>query len=161
MESIHRKAIEAAIAIENRNLDYCRAVMSKVTKTTTRRVFELLAEGKAGHVGTFCRLFTGCAGELDTILTANSMYADPYYRLLLDSIDGDSPDLDALRIALREEQACIELYTVFVDIFREPHVRGVFARILDETRGHGNMIREEYDRIMNVAAGTAPGCLCV
>lgn len=154
MESIHRKAIVTAIAIENRNLNYCHAVMSKVANYQTRRVFELLAAKGAEHVGSLCLLCKGNADELVTILTTNSMYTDPYYCSLLDSIDGDTPEFEALRIAGREEQACIELYSVFVDIFREPRIRDAFARILDESRKHVALIKEEYVRLMNVATET-------
>ena len=153
MESIHRNAIVTAITIENRNLSYCRAVMSKVTNSETRRVFELLAEEEAKHVEALCRLYTGCADELDSILNTDNVNADPYYCSLMASIDGESPEFDALRIAGKEEQASIELYSVFVDIFREPHIRDVFSRILNEIRKQGEMIREEYMRLMNVAAG--------
>ena len=154
MESIHRKAIATAIALENRNLSYCRAVMSKVTDSGTRRVFELLAAAEAEHLGSLCRLYPGCADELNSILNMDNMHADQYYCLLLASICGDSPEFDTLRIARKEEQACIELYSVFVDIFWEPHVRDVFARILNETRTQVEMIREECTRLMKVAAGT-------
>lgn len=154
MESIHRNAVVMAITIENRNLNYCCAVMSKVTDNETRQVFELLAEVKAKHVEALCRLYPGCADELDCILNTNNVYADPYYCSLMASIDGESPEFEALRIARKEEHACIELYSVFVDIFREPHVRDVFARILNETRKQGDMIKKEYMRLMNVVAGT-------
>jgi rubrerythrin len=160
MESIHQKAIVTAITIETRSLNYCRAVMSMVINTTTRRLFELLSHKEAEHVGSLCHLYTGSADELATILNTSSMYDDPYCLSLLKSIEGGFQEYEALRIARREEQACIELYSVFVDIFREPHVRDVFVRILNEANNNVGMITEEYERLMNVVPGTARDCLC-
>lgn len=154
MEDLHRKAIETAITIENRNLNFCRAVISKVNNNSTRQVFKQLAEDEAKHVGLLCHAYTGSENELVTLLNTYSMYTDPYYCSLLDSIDGDSAELEALRIARRERHACIELYTVFVDVFREPHVRDVFSRILSETHDHVKIIRGEHVRLMNAMAGT-------
>jgi rubrerythrin len=123
---------------------------SKVKDIRTRQVLELLAQEEADHLESFCNLYLGNDNDLVDILGKNSIYADPYYSSLLNSVDGNTTEKDALRIALKEEQACIEWYSVFVDTIREPRLHEVFVRILNETQKHGELISEEYMRLMNM-----------
>jgi rubrerythrin len=153
MDEMQLAAIVTAINIENRSLGFYRAVTSKVTDANTIRVFNRLADEEAEHLESFCRLYQGDEVELVSILNKNNVLADPYYRHLLNSIDSNATEKDALTIALKEEQACIEWYTVFVDSIRAPHVRDVFVRILDESNKHGAMIEEEYMRITRTVDG--------
>lgn len=150
MEPMHTAAIVTAINIENRSLGFYRAVSAKVNDTNTRRVFELLANEEAEHLESFCNLFQGDQEELVSLINRNNIQAAPYYSTLLDSIDVSATEKDALKIALREEQGCIEWYSVFVDSIRAPHIRDVFVRILNESNKHGEVIGDEYMRIMRM-----------
>jgi rubrerythrin len=143
-------AIVTAINIENRSLGFYRAISSRVKNSCTKRVFEVLAAEEAEHLEAFCRLYEGNETELVALLNKNNVYADSYYCSLLDSIDEHATEKDALSLALKEEQACIEWYSVFVDTIRAPHVRDVFVRILHESNKHGEIIAEEYMRIMRM-----------
>lgn len=160
MKPIHEEAIVTAISIKNRNLGYLRSVTSRVANSQTRQIFEALAENESVHLELFCTLFQGDEQELATILETNSIDADPYYCSLLDSLDGRSADFDALRIALREEQACIDLFTIYKDIIRVPHIRDAFAKTLDETSRHSDMIQDEYRRLHEVSRQKGSGCVC-
>lgn len=150
MESMQLAAIVTAINIENRSLGFYRAVSSKVNDANTRRIFELLANEEAEHLESFCSLYQGDHEELLRLINQNNTHSDPYYYALLDSIDDSTTEADALRIALKEEQACIEWYSVFVDSIRAPHIRDVFVRILNESNKHGEVIGDEYMRIMRM-----------
>jgi rubrerythrin len=150
MESIYLGAIVSAIAMKNRNLGLYRAVTAKVTDSTTRQVFDTLTKEESGHLEDFCKLYQGDENELDDILNRNDIFSDPYYCSILTSIKGDSAEFEALRIALRHEQSCIEWFTIFADIIREPHICAVFARVLEESNKRADLISEEYSRLMNI-----------
>jgi rubrerythrin len=150
METMQEAAIVTAINIENRSLGFYRAVASKVNDSKTKRIFELLAKEEAEHLESFCTLYQGNDDELVDILNANNIYADPYYSSLLDSIDCNTSEKDALQIALGEEEACIEWYTVFANAIRAPHIREIFVKILNDSSKHGELIAEEYMRLMNM-----------
>lgn len=154
MESMQKTALLTAIAIEIRSLSFYRAMLSKVDDINTRRIVELLAREESDHLESFCNLYPGNDDELSKILVENNVTCDPYYKSLLESIEGDSTEKDALRIALKEEQSCIEWYSVFVDTIREPGIRDVFARILNETNQHYELISEEYMRLMKMVDTT-------
>lgn len=112
MDSMLAEAIVTAINIENRSLGFYRAATAKVHDIKTRRVFELLAQAESDRLESFCKLYQGSKEELVTILNMNNMHENPYYCSLIDSINGDTAEKEALRIALNEENACIRCYSV-------------------------------------------------
>ena len=148
------EAIETAITIENRSLCFYRAVLSKVSDSNARRVFELLLEEEKQHLNQLCDLYQGSKEKLDAILNKDSLCEDPFYCALSDSIDSDSLEIDALEVALREEQACVRNYSRFVETIREPSIHDMFSRILCETRNHCEMIEDEYMRLMHMVDRT-------
>ena len=154
MESMYLSAITTAITIENRSLSFYSALSSKAKDIRTKRTFQLLAEEERSHLESCCDLYPGSEDELIELLFKSNMYADPYYRTLLDSVDENSDEKYALEISLKEEQACMESYAVFVDTIRVPHICEVFSKILNETNKHGEIIREEYMRLMNMVDRT-------
>jgi len=153
MGSFQETVFETAIAMETRSLSFYRAVTSRVKDNNTRRIFELLAQEEARHLDSFCTLYQGEESELVKILGKNyiDIFNDPDYCSLLNSVDANTSEKDALQIALKEERACIDCYSVLVETLQEPHIHDVFARILDETHKHCEMISEEYMRLMDMA----------
>jgi rubrerythrin len=158
MESIHLSAITTAITIENKSLSFYNALSSRVTDNNTKRIFKLMAQEELEHLKSFYDLYPGSEDELINLLFKSNMYSDPYYCSLLKSVEIDANEKYALEISLKEEQACIEKYSVFVDTIREPHVREVFSRILNETINHSELISEEYMRLMNMVDKSDQDC---
>lgn len=150
MDPMLETAFLTAIEIENRSLSFYHALSSKVTDIRTRRIFEQMAKEEQEHLESFCNLYPGNHAELIDLLFKSNMYLDPYYCTLLNSIDEDGDEIKALEISLKEEQACIEKYTVFAETVRDPHVRNVFVHILNETHKHREQIEEEYMRHMEM-----------
>jgi rubrerythrin len=151
MDSMQLNAVVTAISLENRTLGFYRAVTPKVSNSDTRRVLEQLAHEGSEHLQSFCDLYQGDEAELVDILNNDNTDVDPYFCSLIDSVDGNSSDFDALRIALIVEKACIDWHTIFADLIRIPHVRAVFTRILNETVKHYELITEEYARLISMA----------
>lgn len=149
MRTMQLEAVVSAINIENRTLGFYRAATAKVSNAGTRQIFELLAKEESEQLDSLCKLFHGNEDDLSKILSENNVESDPHYCSLISTIDRDSSGFEALRIALNEEQACMEWYNVFVDLLRAPHVKDVFVRILNETGKQCEMISEAYVRMMN------------
>jgi rubrerythrin len=150
MESVYQGAIVSAIEIKYRNLGFYRAVAAKVSDNNARVLFGTLTNEESVHLEALCKLYQGDENKLEEILNRNEILDDPYYCSLLSSIEGASAEFDALQVALRQEKSCIEWFTVFADIFREPHIRSVFARVLEETYKRTDLILEASSRFMNV-----------
>jgi rubrerythrin len=157
-----QKAFEAAIAMETRSLSFYRALSTRAKDRDTKRVFELLAKDEAGHLNLFCSMYQGNEEDLVRLLAKNYINTmfDPKYCSMLNSMEVDSMVEEALQTALGEELACIEFYTVYMETVRDPKLQDLFARILEETHKHCEIISEEYLRHLNVAAATSLNVVC-
>jgi rubrerythrin len=72
------------------------------------------------------------------------------YAALVKAIDAETPEKRALEIALKEEKACIDQYTVLAKDIIDPLVKGVFERVIKETQGHYDLIEDEYMHVMTM-----------
>ena len=75
-----------------------------------------------------------------------------------DEADGIGTCEEALAIALREEQSCIEQYSTLVDAIRDPEMHAMFCKALKDTEQHLKAIEAEYARNMG-SAGPARDCI--
>ena len=143
MDPVHETAFETAIAIETRCLSYYRSIAGKINDIKTRKLFDQLAKDESVHLATFCNLFQGNMDELVKIIGQN-IFSDVYYLALINRFDGCSIDINALRIALREEQICIDCYGVLANNMWESRTRDVFVRTLDESSKHYELLSAQY-----------------
>jgi rubrerythrin len=72
------------------------------------------------------------------------------FQKLEKAIDEDTHEQKALEIALKEEQSCIEQYTMLLQDIIDPLVRGIFMRVINETQKHYDLIVEEYRHVMTM-----------
>lgn len=154
MESMQEAAIVTAISIVNRSLGFYHAVAAKVNDLKTRQIFKQIALEETELLRDFCSMYQGSGDHLVEVLRANTLYTNPYYCLLIDSIDQATSEVDALKIALEEKHACIDWYTVFLDTLRDPDVIDVFISVINKTRKQCEAIRDEYARIFEKQGGT-------
>jgi rubrerythrin len=61
---------------------------------------------------------------------------------------GSTGEKEALELALKEEELCLDRYSVLVTALREPALHAVFQTALDETYQHCELLREEYRHLM-------------
>lgn len=153
MEHILKTAIICAIKIENRSLKFYLAMSKKIDNIRCKRVLELLARDEYEHLESFCNLYPGNEDDLYNALFESNIYNDSHYSSLLDSVNSNTTEIDVFRVALREEQSCIESYTAYVEAIREPAIREIFLQSLIETRKHAEMIEEEYMHLISIADG--------
>lgn len=143
MDAVHETAFETAIAIETRCLSYYRSTAAKINDVKTRQLFDQLAKEESVHLATFCNLYTGSMDELVKIIGKN-IFTDTCDLSLSNRLDGHSIDINALRIALREEQTCIDCYGVLANNIWEPRIRDAFVQTLDESSKHYELLSEQY-----------------
>jgi len=159
MKTLQNTAFLTAIATEIRSLSFYRTMAYKFNNIYTKKLFELLANEEAVHLQSICQIYPDSKQDLVPILIDNGMYAYPYYCSMFNSADINISEKDALQIAFKDEHACIENYTAFVENMKEHQIRNVFEIILNDTYRHCDLISEEYSRITKVAASTVPGSL--
>ncbi len=148
MERAVEEALREAIRIEKKSYDFYRHAAEVVDSETTCEVFRYLAGEEAEHMESFLDLYPGreCSDLLDLMRQPPDL-DQPAYRELLNGVRREMNAEKALTLSLREEKACIALYSTLVEGFSDPDVRKVFERALDETHQHCSLIDEECDRV--------------
>ena len=144
-------AIREAILTEKNSFEFYRLASEAVTNEGTKQLFEFLAGEELEHLNAFLKLYEGDEfGELHRLVKAPDDPDHPINRALLQAVDQDLTEEHALNVSLREEQSCIDRYTVLIATIKEPASREVFAKALKETRKHYEVIKEEYMRLMTM-----------
>jgi len=145
-------ALHTAILIEKQSLDFYRYAAKIVSDAKTRRLFELLAAEEAEHLGEFQNIYQANEfGDLQDLINMPPDLGTPIYQSLIKSVETDTQEKEALEISLREEKACIELYSDLIITIDDPEARKLFGQALRETQTHCYIIQEEYVRFMGMA----------
>ena len=144
-----QEALKLAIQTEKDSMDFYRRAVSVTKNERAKKVFELLANEEVGHLKSFFEHYKGGEfGDLKTYMESPANKKNATYQALEKAIDEETHEQKALEIALKEEKACIDQYTVLVKDIVDPLVRTVFERVVKETQGHYDMIEDEYMHVM-------------
>jgi rubrerythrin len=150
MNQFLEEAFQKAITIEKRSLNFYHRMSARVKDEGARRMFEHLAKEETEHLIAFCKVYPGNPLCLLNILNRADDFDEPAYCSLMVAADGGINEKEALEISLREEQACIDSYSMFTGVINEPQLHEVFARALRDTHRHREMISDEYRRLMGM-----------
>jgi rubrerythrin len=144
-----QEALKLAIKTEKESMDFYRKAGSITADERSKKVFGLLANEEAGHLKAFFDHYKGGElGDMASFLDSPADKLSATHIALEQALAADVHEQKALEIALQEEKACIELYTVIVKDIVDPLVRRVFETVIKETQGHHDMIEDEYMRVM-------------
>lgn len=146
-----QEALKMAIKTEKESMDFYRRAASVSTDERSKKVFELLSKEEAGHLTAFFDHYKGGdLGDLETFLASPPDKQSATHQALEQAIVQEVHEQKALEIALKEEKACIDFYTILVKDIVDPLVRRVFETVIRETQGHHDMIEDEYMRVMTM-----------
>ncbi|HEY3309314.1 MAG TPA: ferritin family protein [Desulfuromonadaceae bacterium] len=149
MEHFVEEALKQAILKEKKNFDFYQRAARTVSDRKTKQMFELLACEEAYHMRTFLELYSGDEiGDLQNLMAPPDL-SDPNCQAYVDMVDADTRQQYALEISLREEKACMDYYSALTGSIREPDLHAVFEQALTDTCNHYEMVKEEYNRIMD------------
>jgi rubrerythrin len=146
-----QEALKVAIQGEKDSMDFYRKAASITKNERSKKVFELLANEEVGHLKSFFDHYKGGDfGDLKSYMESPPNKSSNTYAALVKAIDAETPEQRALEIALKEEKACIDQYTVLAKDIIDPLVKGVFERVIKETQGHYDLIEDEYMHVMTM-----------
>lgn len=144
-----QEALKLAIQAEKDSMDFYRRAASVTRNERAKKVFELLANEEVGHLKSFLDHYKGREfGDLKSYVESPPNKKNATYQALEKAIDAETHEQKALEIALKEEKACVDQYTVLAKDIIDPLVRAVFERVIRETQGHYDMIEDEYMHVM-------------
>lgn len=143
------EALKLAIRAEKDSMDFYRRAASVTKNERAKKVFELLANEEVGHLKSFFNHYKGGDfGDLKAYMESPPDLKNATYLALEKAIDAETHEQKALEIALKEEKACIDQYTVLAKDIVDPLVRAIFERVIKETQGHYDIIEDEYMHVM-------------
>lgn len=146
-----QEALKMAIQAEKDSMDFYRRAATVTQNERARKVFELLANEEVGHLKSFFDHYKGGEfGDLKSFMESPPDKKNATYMALEKAINASTHEKEALEIALKEEKACIEQYTLFAKDIIDPLVRGVFERVIKETQNHYDLIEDEYAHVMTM-----------
>ncbi|ANA41390.1 MULTISPECIES: ferritin family protein [Geobacter] len=146
-----QEALKLAIKGEKDSMDFYRKAATVTKNERARKVFDLLANEEVGHLKAFFDHYKG--GDFGDIAAYMAQPVDtknPTYMALVKAIDEETHEQKALEIALKEEKACIDQYTVLAKDIIDPLVKGIFQQVIKETEKHLALIEEEYRHVMTM-----------
>lgn len=146
-----QEALKLAIKTEKDSMDFYRKAASATGISRAKKVFRVLADEEKDHLESFFKFYKGGEfGDLQTFVASPPDKTAAGYAALKKAIDRETHEQKALEIALQEEKAIIERYTQLAGDIVDPHVRGIFERVISETRKHYEMIEAEYAHLMGM-----------
>ena len=146
-----QEALKMAIQAEKDSMDFYRRAASVTRNERAKKIFEMLANEEVGHLKAFFDHYKGGDfGDLKAFMESPPNPKNATYLALEKAIDAETHEQKALEIALKEEKACIEQYTLFSKGMVDPLVRGVFERVVKETQKHYDLIEDEYMHVMTM-----------
>lgn len=146
-----QEALKMAIQAEKDSMDFYRRAASVTQNERAKKVFELLANEEVGHLKSFFDHYKGGEfGDLKSFIESPPDMKNATYMALEKAITANTHEKEALEIALKEEKACIDQYSVFAKDIVDPLVKGVFERVIKETQNHYDLIEDEYMHVMTM-----------
>lgn len=144
-----QEALKLAIQTEKDSMDFYRRAAGVTKNERAKKVFDLLANEEVGHLKSFFDHYKGGEfGDLKAYMESPPDLKNATYLALEKAIDAETHEQKALEIALKEEKACIDQYTVLAKDIVDPLVRAIFERVIKETQGHYDIIEDEYMHVM-------------
>jgi len=146
-----QEALKLAIQGEKDSMDFYRRAGAATGNERAKKVFDLLANEEVGHLKAFFDHYKGTEfGDLKSYMESPPDKKSATYLALEKAIDENVHEQKALEIALKEEKACIDQYTLLVKDIIDPLVRKVFEQVIKETQNHYDMIEDEYMHVMKM-----------
>ncbi|HOP41729.1 MAG TPA: ferritin family protein [Geobacteraceae bacterium] len=146
-----QEALKLAIKAEKDSMDFYLKAASASTNDRAKKVFSLLAGEEEEHLRSFFTHYKGEEfGDIASYISSPPDKNSANYLALKNAIDQDTHEQEALEIALREEKYLIEKYGRFARDMVDPLVRGIFERVIRETRRHYELIESEYAHLMGM-----------
>jgi erythrin-vacuolar iron transport family protein len=146
-----QEALKMAIQAEKDSMDFYRRAGSVTKNERAKKVFDLLANEEVGHLKSFFDHYKGSEfGDLKSFMESPPNKKNATYQALEKAINEDVHEQAALEMALKEEKACIDQYSLIVKDIIDPLVRGVFQKVVKETENHYALIEDEYMHVMKM-----------
>lgn len=146
-----QEALKLAVQAEKDSMDFYRRASVITKNERAKKVFELLANEEVGHLKLFFEHYKGEEfGDLKSFMDSPPDKKSATIIALEKALDQNTHEQKALEIAMKEEKATIDQYTLLSKDIIDPLVKKVFTQVVKETQNHYDMIEDEYMHVMKM-----------
>jgi len=146
-----QEALKLAVQAEKDSMDFYRRASSITKNERAKKVFDLLANEEVGHLKLFFDHYKGGEfGDLKSFMDSPPDKKSATFLALEKALDENTHEKKALEIAMKEEKATVETYTLIAKDIVDPMVKAVFTQVVKETQNHYDMIEDEYMHVMKM-----------
>jgi len=145
------KAAKAAMDAEmNAYQAYSRAA-KKTKNPKGRDMFQQLSEFEMNHYQRLKELLKSLQEKGEWILYPGASFKKKSVPLKMDKMKGQDQltDMDALKIAIREEKKAQGYYRSMAELARDPLGRDMYKRLADEEALHEKVLNDQYYSLHN------------
>jgi rubrerythrin len=146
-----QEALKLAVQAEKDSMDFYRRASSITKNERAKKVFDLLANEEVGHLKLFFDHYKGGEfGDLKSYMDSPPDKKSATILALEKALDENTHEKKALEIAMKEEKATVDQYTLLSKDIIDPLVKGIFTQVVKETQNHYDMIEDEYMHVMKM-----------
>jgi len=146
-----KDAIKKSMQTEKNAMDFYRLAAGKMSKSSARAVFELLAREEREHAASFYKIYPGDdVPDFEAFLSGQSGHEASWYASLEKTLESGFTEQKALAFALEKEKNLEESLRRLAASIDQPEVRAVFEKNAEETHRHYLLIEADYARMMGM-----------
>jgi rubrerythrin len=149
-----REDIKAAKAAMDAEMNAYQAYSKAAKKTKNpqgRDMFQQLSEFEMNHYQRLKELLKSLQEKGEWILYSGASFKKKSVSLKTDKMKGQDQltDMDALKIAIREEKKAQGYYRSMAELARDPRGRDMYKRLADEEALHEKVLNDQYYSLHN------------
>jgi rubrerythrin len=145
------KAIKVAIEAEKEAFQAYSKAAKRTKNPKGRDMFQQLSEFEMNHYQRLTGLLKSLQEKGEWILYQGTSLKKKPIPLKMEKPKGNEQltDMDALKIAIREEKKALAYYRSMVELTRDPRGRDMYKRLADEESLHEKLLNDQYYSLHN------------
>jgi len=145
------KAIRVAIEAEKEAFQAYSKAAKRTKNPKGRDMFQQLSEFEMNHFQKLTGLLKSLQEKREWILYQGTSLKKKTIPLKMEKPKGNEQltDMDALKIAVREEKKALAYYRSLAELTRDPRGRDMYKRLADEESLHEKLLNDQYYSLHN------------
>ncbi len=145
------KAVKVAIEAEKEASQAYSKAAKRTRNPKGRDMFQQLSEFEMNHYQKLTGLLRSLQEKGEWILYQGTSLKKKAIPLKMEKPKGNEQltDMDALKIAIREEKKALAYYRSMVELTRDPRGRDMYKRLADEESLHEKVLNDQYYSLHN------------
>jgi len=145
------KAIEIAMEAEKRASQFYSKASKKTKNPKGRDMFQQLSEFEGNHYQKLKELMKSLQDKNEWIIYSGTSLRQKAIPMKVEKPKGQEQltDMDALKMAIREEKKAQSYYRSMAEMTRDPRGKGMYKRLAEEEALHEKVLNDQFYSVHN------------